>query len=70
MEEIARSLSHTLRQHFQTSSIVQLKGESDKEADVLTGVNKVPSWALVLRLPNLDGHGLGKNLLRELVLCT
>jgi len=59
---------HTLCQSFKASTVTELNQEPNKEGDVSTSIDKMPSCSFVLWFPDLKSHGLCEDLLRELML--
>lgn len=67
-EEFAWFLTNLLAKSLESSSIIQLVQEPEEELDVACRVNEMSTSTLIFRLPYLDRHGFGKNLLGELML--
>lgn len=67
-EKFAGFLTNLLAQSFEASSIIQLVQEPEEELDVACRVHEMSTSTLIFRLPHLDRHGFGENLLGELML--
>jgi len=62
IKEIALLLSHAAQQLIQACAIIELIKQADKEVNVTSRVNEMPSWAFEFWSPNLNGESFGEDL--------
>lgn len=65
--KVTSFLTNSSCQCFQARFVVQLIEQTNKESDVSTSVDEMSSGPFIVWFPDLDGHGFGENLLRNLV---
>lgn len=65
--KITSFLTYSSCQCFQAGLVIQLIKQTNEKSDISTSVDKMSSGPFIVWFPNLDGHGFGENLLRDLV---